>query len=321
MDYQTKNAVAIFIFLRLETTLELIHRLSEVKPPRLYIVGEGYRLHNPNEKERVSMIREIIEKSIHWDCEVFTNYVEQDIGAGLRISSGISWVFEHEEQAIFLEDDTMPSITFFKYCDQLLEHYHDDAEIMVISGNNVVSNYTLLDSYTFSSIPFIWGWASWRRVWAHYDYSIKNWPSLRKSGEIKRKFTNPMFYELREKEFDLAFKGIDYTWDYQLAYLLLEKSGMCIVPKVNMVKNVGIGPDATNTKEDYKIEHENEEEIDFPLNHPCKIEINQGFDNYYFEHFLNKRYYSSSYVRFKYRFKKLIGNRLTSVLRHILKRK
>jgi len=321
MEYLTKNAVAIFIFLRLDSILELLNRLRVVKPPRLYIIGEGYRLGKPGEEERVAEIREIVEKSIDWDCQVFTNYVPTDIGAGMRISSGITWVFEHEEQAIFLEDDTIPSISFFRYCDELLEYYKNNIEVMAISGNNVVSNYSIKDSYTFSSIPFIWGWASWRRAWTDYDYKIQTWPKVKKAGMLKKRFSNPMFYEVRENEFNLAYGGIDFTWDYQFAYLLLIKNGMCVIPQVNMIQNVGVGIDATNTKEVYEIEHEQAEEIIFPLIHPKSIEIDHGYDNYYFENFLFNLYYSSSFVRFKYRLKKIFGVRLTGWLRRVFKRK
>lgn len=321
MGYQVKNAVAIFIFLRLESTLMLIDRLREVQPKKIYIVGEGYRPSQANEEDKVLEIRRIVEESIDWDCQILTNYVPIDIGAGPRISSGITWVFEHEEQAIFLEDDTIPSISFFKYCDELLEYYKENPSIMAISGNNVISNFPITDSYTFSSIPFIWGWASWRRAWKDYDYGIKSWPELKKTGVIQSKIKNPMFYEIRENEFNLAFNGIHYTWDYQFAYLLLEKSGLCIVPKVNMIENVGIGPNSTNTKDSYDIEDEKASDIEFPLVHPTLIEVNENYDEYYFKNFLFKLYYHSAYVRFKYRIKKILGKRLTSLLRPKLKRK
>lgn len=318
--YQVKHAVVLFIFIRLDSVLEILGRLSQVKPKRLYIVGEGHRLDKPLEKERVLEVRKRVRDSIDWPCEVHENFVELDIGAGRRISSGIDWVFEHEDKAIFIEDDVIPSLSFFRFCDEMLIKYEHQSNIMAISGNNVIPDFEINASYTFSSIPFIWGWATWKRAWKYYDYMISSWKDVKKSGLMKKKFQNKRFYELREHEFDLAYQGIDFTWDYQWAYQLLLQDGLCVVPHKNLVRNVGIGEGATNTKDEQPMQNIQEDEIWFPLRHPELIKINQAYDEYYFRNYLFHLYYTKKSSRIKYHISRILGYKFSHFLRSKFKR-
>src|SRR5690606_39168635 len=106
---------------------------------------------------------------VDWDCEVHRNYAESNMGCGRRPSSGISWVFEHVDRAIILEDDCVPDPTFFPFCEEMLERYAGDPRVMQISGRSVYdtapqSHY----SYYFSRQLNCWGWATWARAWKLY---------------------------------------------------------------------------------------------------------------------------------------------------------
>lgn len=318
--YEVKHAVVLFIFIRQDSVIAIINCLRQVQPKRLYIVGEGYRLDKPGEKERVIEVRNMVRDSINWPCEVYENFVEFDIGAGKRISSGINWVFEREDKAIFIEDDVIPSLSFFRFCDEMLETYEDQPNIMAISGNNVIPDFDIMSSYTFSSIPFIWGWATWKRAWKSYDYHISSWKDIKKSGLLKKKIQNKRFYELREHEFDLAYKGIDYTWDYQWAYQLLINDGLCIVPHKNLVRNVGIGEGATNTRDEQPMKDRPADEITFPLSHPDSVKVNQDYDDFYFRNYLFRLYYTKKSSRIKYHISRILGYRLYGFLRSKFKR-
>ena len=59
-----------------------------------------------------------------------------------------------------------------------------------------------------------------------------------------------------------------------------------IVPKYNMIRNVGINSEGTHStnnekllgKESYRLQNLNVYEIEFPLKHPDEIKCNRGFD-------------------------------------------
>lgn len=71
-------------------------------------------------------------------------------------------VFENEEMGIILEDDCLPSQSFFWFCEELLERYKDDERIGHIGGCNFQKRIKRGNvDYYFSIYNYIWGWASW----------------------------------------------------------------------------------------------------------------------------------------------------------------
>lgn len=176
-QYKEKNAVAILTFNRSETTKKLMEIMKIIKPPRLYVIIDGPRDSHKGEKEKVDIVKQIIDDNVDWECELYKNYSEKNMGTCMRQYTGFSWVFEKEEQAIILEDDCIPNLDFFRYCDEMLEKYKDDERVMMVSGSNYLKKWESGYSYHFSSMGGIWGWATWRRAWLKYDVDIRAWCS------------------------------------------------------------------------------------------------------------------------------------------------
>ncbi len=205
-----------------------------------------------------------------WPCEVLTNYSETNLGCKRRVSSGIDWVFNEVEEAIILEDDCLPHPTFFRYCSELLEKYRDDDRVFHISGGHFRTTGEMNPySYYFSRYSFIWGWASWRRAWKHYDVEMKLWPTIRDNHWL-RDFLGDEKAALRfTREFDDIFTGKVDTWDYQWGLACWINSGLSIRPNVNLISNIGFSPDATHTKDsDNLAANLSTAPIEFPLRHP-----------------------------------------------------
>ena len=132
--------VLMVIFRRPDLTGQLIEMLRRVKPPRLYVAADGPRADRPGELAKCALARKTVEDNVDWPCLVFKDYSDKNIGAKRRVSSAVSWMFEHEEAGIILEDDCHPSESFCRYCDELLERYRDDERIMTISADPGVVN-------------------------------------------------------------------------------------------------------------------------------------------------------------------------------------
>ena len=155
-DFVLKTAVVFCVFKNFDSTKQVFAKIREAKPPKLYIVADAARDRVEGEKEKVEEVRRYIEEHIDWECEVLKNYAESNMGCGRRISSGLDWVFEREEQAIIVEDDCVPELSFFQYCQEMLEYYKDDDRILMVSGNNPYSaNYHGKHDYYFSKVLFI----------------------------------------------------------------------------------------------------------------------------------------------------------------------
>ena len=115
MNSRFQTPILFIIFNRPNTTQRVFDEIKKIKPSKLYVVADGPRLERNKEREMCEETRDII-RQIDWECEVFKNYSETNLGCKKRVSSGIDWFFEHEEQGIILEDDCLPHQTFFRFC-------------------------------------------------------------------------------------------------------------------------------------------------------------------------------------------------------------
>lgn len=239
--------VGFLIFNRPDLTEIVFEAIALAKPKKLFVIADGPRF--PEEAEKCLSARGVIEK-VDWDCDVFTDFSDTNLGCGRREASGFDWVFSQVEEAIFLEDDTLPNPSFFNFCQILLERYRDDERIMHINGDNSINPNRNDYSYYFSKYMHGWGWASWRRAWQHYDYHMKTWPEFKKAGLLE--FVCDDQYEQRfwRGIFDQMYEDpqvID-TWDYQWMYTCWSQNGLVIAPNTNLISNLGFNrADAAHT--------------------------------------------------------------------------
>ncbi len=283
-----KTAVLFLIFNRLDTTKQVFQAIRKAKPPRLYIGADGPRPDKEGEAEKVKSVRDYVLKNIDWACEVKTLFRDKNLGCKYAVSSAITWFFENEEQGIILEDDCLPSQSFFWFCEELLERYKDDMRIWHISGNNFHSGWRRDKdySYHFSYYGSIWGWASWRNKWSHYDVEMDNYEEIKSKNYLWDIFGNQAEANFRISNFEEIKNGLD-TWDFQWAYTRFINSGLSIVPETNLVKNLGFGKDATRThsKNDRRA-NMNIENVNFPLKHPQFVIRDKKSDDKFFNEFI-----------------------------------
>lgn len=289
-----KSPVLFLIFNRPEFTFKVFSRIKEAKPARLYIAADGPReSKGEKEVELCRLARSVVDK-IDWQCEVKLLFREKNLGCGKAVSEAITWFFDNEPEGIIIEDDIYVHPDFFEYCDLLLEKYRDCQEIMLICGRNFQFGESMTEnSYYFSAIAKIWGWASWRRSWKLYDYYLNKYP-LEKVVETSNKvfddkgvtqyFCN-IYNSIKNKSSD--------TWDFQLFISTLCNNSYCIIPNNNLVENIGIGLNATHTRNifDKNIKYKYSKIL--PLIHPEKIEYNKDIDIYI------SYKYTKTYMNFK----------------------
>jgi hypothetical protein len=282
--------VLLIIFNRPDTTKEVFEAIRKAKPPRLYVAADGPRPGVKSDVIKCREARQIVDR-VDWDCEVKTLFRESNLNCGIAPSSAFTWFFEHEEEGIILEDDCLPSQSFFWYCQELLERYKNDYRVMHIGGNNFLQGWQKDRdySYYFSRSGHIWGWATWRRAWKHFDFNISLYPKLKQKDYFSNFFLNwpEKFYRLRKFDKTVNKNGKVDWWDYQWDFARYIHSGLAIVPKVNLVKNIGFGDIATHTTngETYTAKME-AAEIELPLQHPPFLIRDVESERKYFKTFM-----------------------------------
>jgi hypothetical protein len=268
-EAKLKTPVTFIIFNRPDETERTFAQIALARPEKLLVIADGPRASHPGEAEKCAATRDVINK-IDWDCEVLTNFSEQNMGCRVRASSGLDWAFQMVEETIVLEDDCVPHPTFFQYCSELLEKYRDDERVAVISGDNFqFGKNRSADSYYFSMYWHAWGWASWRRVWKNYDVNAQMMPSVVQQGALRKLLGNTEG-EFWENLCLRASQGKIDTWDYQFQVMCFTQSQYCIMPNVNLVSNIGFGKEATHTTSspNNPMANMQTQPMDFPLRHP-----------------------------------------------------
>lgn len=274
-----RTPIVFFVFNRPEFTRKVFQRIAAVRPTRLLVVADGARDGKPGEQERCDEVRQIVS-SVDWPCECLTNFAPRNLGCRDRLVSGLDWVFEQVEEAIILEDDILPDPTFFRFCDEMLERYRSDPRVAMITGFNIVEDRTAApDSYFFSALTHIWGWATWRRAWQTYDADMKSWPAVKESGAMEDFFSNPAHRLYWTRTFEQMYDGTGPdTWDLQWFYANLVNHGLAVTPGVNLVENVGFGPEATHTIYAGDAPRIPVQPLQFPLRHPPAMVPRRSLD-------------------------------------------
>ena len=229
--------VLFMIFNRPSTTIPVFERIKLAKPNILYIAADGPRS-KQGEAQACQEARRIVE-NIDWNCEVHTLFRSNNLGCKEAIRTAIDWFFENEDMGIILEDDCLADSSFFNYCEILLNKYKDEKQVMMITGTSYLnSGITGHDKFYFSQYFAIWGWATWRRAWLEYDKDMKAWPEIRRSLILKDKY-GPYLGSVLESLCQSTYEGKCDTWDIQWFISCLNKDGLCIAPKINLISNIG----------------------------------------------------------------------------------
>lgn len=246
--------ILVIAFNRPDHLAILLQRLREVQATQLYIAIDGPREGRPGERDAVKQCRDLVE-TINWPCRVQTLFHESNLGCGRGVSAAITWFFTQVEQGIILEDDIIPDPSFFGFCSELLERYARDNRVFAISGCNFVPAAAQSHPdlpYRFSQVPHIWGWATWRRSWAQHNLDIANWRArlpFRTLWKAAGRSIPGVVYWASTFEL-LARKEVD-TWDGQLVLASMESGQLTATSNTNLVQNIGFGPQATHTVEDF----------------------------------------------------------------------
>mgnify|MGYP001267844952 CR=1 FL=1 len=277
-----KTPILFTIYNRLETTKIVFDVIKKIKPTHLYIASDGPK--NENDISNVKKVREYVINNIDWDVNLKTKFYKVNKGCGRAMSSSVDWFFNNVDKGIILEDDCLPSLTFFNYCEVLLNHHADNKNIWHISGAVMHKQKNYNPSYYYSVYPGMWGWATWSNRWKEYkfdmneiDLNLKNYKYFN-SRSISRSFFNKIKKRMENNEID--------TWDYQWIFTIWQNNALCVTPNYNLVSNIGFSEDATHTININDSRSNNRKVEIESIIHPKKVDI-------FNDELLKKKYYSS----------------------------
>ncbi len=272
-----KSNIVIFCYNRPKHIKKLFNCLDKIKDRKLYIVSDGPK--NNHDKYLVNQVREQIKSSnLNFKKQKFFN---KNKGVRKIFDLGLKWIFTFEKKIIILEDDIIPSQSFFKFCDKMLYKYQNKKIISQITGCNVNDKLTrkLQYSYFFSKYSNIWGWATWQDRWKDYDNNFNKLNFLMNNNKFESSCLVKNEFKHWKKYFYIHKKNKNIgTWDYAWTYTNFLKKRLSIVPKINLIKNIGY--DNATGKNPKKLKKLKARNIKGNIKHPKIIEQNLSYDLY-----------------------------------------
>lgn len=272
-----KNDVAVLciFFARPEQFRKSFEQVKKARPRVLLLWQDGPRENRPDDIENIKKCREIAE-DIDWECEVHKNYHDKNMGCDPSTFYSHKWAFSIVDKCIILEDDIVPSQSFFPFCKELLDKYENDTRVDRICGQTLYGGVPdKRFSYFFGRSGSSWGWASWRRVAQTWQENYEFLDDEYYLDLGKHRFANKRINKSIDIAKERRKEGIPY-WEHIIGFRTTLNSGLVIYPTINMIENVGTSQNATHAPDDIaELPKEIQEmfvtramDVEFPLKHP-----------------------------------------------------
>lgn len=257
--YDENVPILLILYNRNDTLKKVFSQIKKVKPKRLYIAADGPK--NIKDAVECDEARAIVS-CVDWECEVLREYQKDNLGCDKHCFLAVSWFFEHEEEGIVLEDDCVPSISFFGFCSSLLKKYRDDDRIGHITGSNFQFGIQRGDgSYYFSNLTHVGGWAGWRRIWRNQN-KVYDYKQFEKFDYLSNLPSHAPYFAYWNRHYELSCRSQDVGWDFKYAFMNLINSRLSIIPNANLVSNIGCFNKATHCVDNYPFADIKIEELD-----------------------------------------------------------
>lgn len=238
--------VVLITFNRPQQTKKVLEALALEKPRTLIVISDGPRESNDRDVEAVRETRDLF-RNVPWDCSVERIYSETNLGVRERVLTALDIVFNQHDEAIILEDDCVPSGDFLHFAQSLLAFFRETETVASIAGFNNGAFQRRSHGFFYSIFPEIWGWATWSSTWHRFRHSdnAAGW-SEQETAKTLAQVKSPL---ARRKLRKLAVLNRTIsTWDIDFALHLVREGLMTVIPKTNLVTNIGFGSGATHTR-------------------------------------------------------------------------
>ena len=265
--YDPKIAILLIAFNR-SNIKQVFDRIKVVKPRRLYIAVDE----STNDTQcKICKETTSIVSHIDWECQVFKLYQEKNQGYDKHCFHSISWFFEQEPEGIILEDDCVPSLSFFGYCTTLLKKFRNDERIGHISGSNYQFGKNRGDgTYYYSNLTHVSGWAGWRRVWQEHCLNENKYDLFNQLDYLSNLPSHAPFQYRWNRLFNIVNHSNEHFWEVKYAYTNLINNRLSIIPNKNLITKIAYYDKMPHAIKNHPFTNIKNEEIDHIV-HPSFI--------------------------------------------------
>ena len=269
--------VALFVYNRPEHTAKVLEQLRKnflASETTVFVFGDGPKAGaSPDDHDKIKSVRDVV-KSATGFREIKSFFSNENRGIGRSMISGISQVLSEHDRIIVLEDDILTAPNFLNFCNQSLDKYSDDENVIHISGFMYPLESILPDTFFLPSVA-CWGWATWARAWKFYEADtsilLEKIDAAGKEDSFDLGKTYP-YYELLQRQLNCNESNFD--WDIHWYASVFLKNGISLYPGKSLASNIGMDGSGTHWKqsEDFKVDLD-ESNVDKKFSFPEMPEV------------------------------------------------
>ncbi len=235
--------IILFVYNRpwhTQQTVEALQKNHLAADSELFIYADGAKQENDT---KVAEVRNYIETIIGFK-KVTIIEREKNWGLADNIIDGVTNIVNKYGKIIVLEDDLITSKYFLKYMNDALDIYEDEINVYGISAYSFYPDKKLPDTF-FLEIGSSWGWATWNRAWADFEPDANKLINKIKNKKLIKKFNfgDYPYWNMLIKQ----SKNEVNSWAIRFYASYFLKKGLFLHPNQSLIKNIGVGEDATHT--------------------------------------------------------------------------
>jgi hypothetical protein len=240
------SPIALFVYKRLQLTkltVEALLNNPEAADSDLIVFSDAAK--TDTDSKPVSEVRDYL-KTITGFKSVTINESPVNKGLANSIMGGVTEVVNKYGKIIVVEDDLVVSPYFLKYMNSALDIYENEPDVVSIHGYVYPVDGILPETFFIKGAD-CWGWGTWKRGW-----SIFNPDSAFLYNElIKRNLGNEFDLDGNARYMRMLRNQINGkidSWAIRWHASAFLAGKYTLYPGRSLVKNIGMGKDATHTK-------------------------------------------------------------------------
>jgi hypothetical protein len=186
-----------------------------------------------------------LSREFDWGLRVVTHFQDTNLGCRQGMHYALDWFYSEVEMGVVLEDDLAPSGQALPFLHYGLTRFRN-SRVWLISANKQ-SVFRSFSRPSLTSIPHIWGWATWADRWNSHDKELNFWADYKNSPRFASRFPTPAIAARFREDIDRAHRGQIDTWDLGFMADMWAHDGLAVSPPANLVSNRGFDTEATHT--------------------------------------------------------------------------
>ncbi len=310
--------ILLITFNRPQHTQKVLEAVIASNPKDLYVFQDGPREVNSSDQQKCAEVRCVVETMTKGtDVQLHTLYSDKNLGCGPGPATAITWFFQNVESGVILEDDCVPHLDFFSYCEELLEKYKTAVNVRAIGSMNVDTQRWGDGSYYFSMMNRnLCAWATWKRAWDDFDIAMTGVTKTKLRRALRKYGCGMLECEYWCDRLDEVHKDLcdGKSWDMQFFMSIWMNGGKGIIPNVNLSSNIGTVGEATHVMGAGNIIDNVPSHPIMPIKHPAETDVQHQADKqFHFRYFepskSNWGFLKIAYYLVNKRLKKRVGHK------------